>query len=190
MEPRLRYGKVAPGVRGAMLGLEKYVESSGLEPGLLNLIKIRASQINGCAWCLDMHTKDARAAGETEQRIYALSAWRETPFYTPKERAALGWTEAVTLVAASGVPDEVFEEACKHFTEKELVDLTMAVVAINGWNRFNVAFRTVPGDYRPTPSPKTGSPRAKADGRSTGQSQWGSPARKSVGSILCRSRLP
>ena len=104
MKPRLGYGKVAPGVREAMLGLEKYVESSGLESGLLNLIKIHASQINRCAWCLDMHTKDARAAGETEQRIYALSAWRETPFHTSKERAALGWTEAVTLVATSGVP--------------------------------------------------------------------------------------
>ncbi len=163
MKPRLSYGKVAPGVREAMLGLEKYVESSGLGPGLLNLIKIRASQINRCAWCLDMHTKDARAAGETEQRIYALSAWRETPFYTPKERAALAWTEAVTLVAASGVPEDVFEEARKHFAEKELVDLTMAVIAINGWNRFNVAFGTVPGDYRPTPSPRTGVPKAKAD---------------------------
>ncbi|MDG6945792.1 MAG: carboxymuconolactone decarboxylase family protein [Nitrososphaerota archaeon] len=168
MKPRLSYGKVAPGVREAMLGLEKYVESSGLGPGLLNLIKIRASQINRCAWCLDMHAKDARAAGETEQRIYALSAWRETPFYTPKERAALAWTEAVTLVAASGVPEDVFEEARKHFAEKELVDLTMAVVAINGWNRFNVAFGTVPGDYRPTPSSRTVVPKAKADRRSTG----------------------
>ena len=153
MEPRLSYGKVAPGVRDAMLGLEKYVGSSGLEPGLLDLVKIRASQINGCAWCLDMHTKDAREAGETEQRIYALSAWRETPFYTPRERAALGWTEAVTLVAAKGVPDDVFAEARRRFSEKELVDLTMAVVAINGWNRLNVAFRTVPGDYQPTRAP-------------------------------------
>ncbi len=151
MKPRLSYGKVSPGVHDAMLGLEKYVDSTGLEPGLLNLIKIRASQINGCAWCLDMHAKDARALGETEQRIYSLSAWRETPFYTPRERAALGWTEAVTLVA-EGVADEVFEEAREHFSEKELVDLTMAVVAINGWNRFNVAFRSVPGDYQPPPS--------------------------------------
>ena len=131
----------------AMLALEKYVSSSGLEQGLLNLVKIRASQINGCAWCLDMHTKEARAAGETEQRIYCLPAWRETPFYTSRERAALSWTEAVTLVASKGVTDEVYQEARKQFSEKELVDLTLAVVAINGWNRFNVAFRTVPGDY-------------------------------------------
>ena len=154
MKPRLSYGKVAPGVRDVMLGLEKYIGSSGLEPGLLDLIKIRASQINGCAWCLDMHTKDARAAGETEQRVYSLSAWRETPFYTPRERAALGWTESVTLVAVKGVPDDVFEEARKYFSEKELIDLTMAVIAINGWNRFNVAFRTVPGDYQPTRASK------------------------------------
>ena len=160
MRPRLRYGKVAPGVRDAMLGLEKYVDSTGIEPGLLNLIKIRASQINGCAWCLDMHAKDAREDGETEQRIYSLSAWRDTPFYTPRERAALGWTEAVTLVATEGVPDDLFEEARKQFSERELVDLTVAVVAINGWNRFNVAFRTVPGDYHPK---KRQPPSAKAD---------------------------
>ena len=160
MRPRLRYGKVAPGVRDAMLGLEKYVDSTGIEPGLLNLIKNRASQINGCAWCLDMHAKDAREDGETEQRIYSLSAWRDTPFYTPRERAALGWTEAVTLVATEGVPDDLFEEARKQFSERELVDLTVAVVAINGWNRFNVAFRTVPGDYQPK---KRQTPSAKAD---------------------------
>lgn len=140
-----------------MLELEKYVRSAGLEPGLLDLVKIRASQINGCAWCLDMHTKDARAAGETEQRIYALSAWRETPFFSQRERAALDWTEAVTLVAAGGVPDGVYERARQQFREKELADLTLAVVAINGWNRLNVAFRTVPGDYKPEGSPKAGS---------------------------------
>ena len=149
MKARLNYGRVAPGVHDAMLGLEKYVDATGLESGLLNLIKIRASQINGCAWCLDMHAKDARVGGETEQRVYAISAWKETRFYTPRERAALAWTEAVTLVSSSSVPDDVFEEARKQFSEKELVDLTMAVVAINGWNRFNVAFRTVPGDYQP-----------------------------------------
>jgi len=149
MKPRLNYGKVAPGVTEAMLGLERYVGSSGLEPSLLNLVKTRASQINGCAWCLDMHTKDARAMGETEQRLYALSAWRETPFYTPRERAALDWTESVTLVAEKGVSDDVYREARKHFDEKELVDLSMAVIAINGWNRLNVAFRTVPGHYQP-----------------------------------------
>ncbi len=166
MKPRLSYGKVAPGVHDAMLGLEKYVSTTGLEAGLLDLVRIRASQMNGCAWCLDMHTKDARAADETEQRIYALSAWRETPFYTPRERAALAWAEAVTLVA-NGVPDDVFEEASKHFNEKELVDLTMAVVAINGWNRFNVAFRSVPGDYQPTPRLRAGSQNAKAGSRPT-----------------------
>ncbi len=132
-----------------MLGLEKYVRSTGLEASLLNLVKTRASQINECAWCLDMHTKDARALGETEQRLYALSAWRESPFYTERERAALAWTEEVTLVSESHVPDEVFEEARRHFTEKELVDLTLAIIAINGWNRLNVSFRTVAGDYRP-----------------------------------------
>ena len=153
LDSRMSYGKVAPGAREAMLGLERYVDSSGLEPSLLNLIKTRASQINRCAWCLDMHTKDARTEGESEQRLYSLSAWRETPFYTPRERAALAWTEAVTLVAEGGVPDDVYEAALEHFAEKELVDLTMAVVAINGWNRLNVAFRTVPGDYKPRRRP-------------------------------------
>ena len=149
MEARLNYGKVAPGVRDAIGGLASYVRSSGLEPSLLDLIDVRASQINGCAWCLDMHTKDAREAGESEQRLYALSAWRESPFYTPRERAALAWTEAVTLVADTHVPDEVYEEARRQFTEKELVDLTLAVIAINSWNRLNVAFRTVAGSYKP-----------------------------------------
>lgn len=148
MKPRLEYRKVAPGVAEAMLGVGKYVRSSGLEPSLLTLVDIRASQINGCAWCLDMHTKDARAAGESEQRLYALPAWRETPFYTARERAALAWTEAVTLVSEDHVPDGVYEEALKSFTEKELVDLTLAVIAINGWNRLNVAFKKVPGDYQ------------------------------------------
>lgn len=138
-----------------MLALEKYVESSGLESSLLNLIKTRASQLNGCAWCLDMHTKDARAEGEAEQRLYALVAWRDTPFYGARERAALAWTEAVTLVAQTQVPDEVYREARKHFSEKELVDLTLAIIAINGWNRLNVSFRTVPGDYEPSRGQKT-----------------------------------
>ena len=149
MEARLNYAKVSPGVLDAMLGLERHVESSDLEPSLLNLVKTRASQINGCAWCLDMHTKDARALGETEQRLYLLSTWREVPFFTPRERAALAWTECVTLVSERGLPDEVYEEARKHFTEIELVDLTLAVIAINGWNRLNVTFGTVPGDYKP-----------------------------------------
>ena len=131
-----------------MLALNKYAESSGLEHSLLELIKIRASQINGCAYCLDMHTIDARAGGETEQRIYVLDAWREAPFYTDRERAALAWTEAVTLVSETHVPDDVYEEARKHFSEEELVKLTWALVVINGWNRIAIAFRSEPGQYR------------------------------------------
>jgi len=153
MQPRLDYKKAAPGASAAILKLEEYVSSTGLETSLLDLVKIRASQINGCAWCLDMHTKDARARGETEQRLYALPAWRETPFYTSRERAALAWAESVTLIAQSGVPDQVYEEAKREFSGKELVDLTMAIVAINSWNRLNVAFRTVPGDYVPQKRP-------------------------------------
>lgn len=141
--------KVAPGVREAMRELKKYLRNSGLEESLLNLVDIRASQLNGCGWCLDMHAKEARALGETEQRIYMLSTWRESPLYSDRERAALEWTDSVTLVADSQVPDHVYEESRKHFTEKELVDLTLAIVAINGYNRLNVAFRTVPGSYKP-----------------------------------------
>jgi len=132
-----------------MRTLEKYVRTCGIEPKLLELIKIRASQINGCAYCLDMHTKDARAQGETEQRIYALNAWRETPFFTEKERAALAWTESVTQVSTSQVSDEVYEIVRQHFDEKEIVNITTAIVAINGWNRFAVSFRSVPGAYQP-----------------------------------------
>ncbi|MBX6342449.1 MAG: carboxymuconolactone decarboxylase family protein [Thermomicrobiaceae bacterium] len=151
MEQRIDYRRVAPGVTQAMRALEGYVRESGLEPTLLELVKVRASQINGCAYCLDMHTKDARALGESEQRLYALSAWREAPFYTDRERAALAWTEALTLVAVDHVPDAVYEEARRHFTEKELVDLTVAVVAINGWNRLAIALRSpVPGSYQPS----------------------------------------
>jgi AhpD family alkylhydroperoxidase len=139
-----------PGVAQAMMGLETYLrKSSGLEPALVELVKMRSSQINGCAYCLDMHSKDARARGETEQRLYCLPAWRETPFYTDRERAALAWTEAVTLITEGHVPDEVFEEARKHFSEAELANLTLAVVTINGWNRFAIAFRSVPGAYKP-----------------------------------------
>jgi len=132
----------------AMLALEKYVHACGLEPKLIELVKMRASQINGCAYCLDMHSKDARALGETEQRLYALNAWRETPFYGERERAALEWTEAVTLVAETHVPDEIYEQARKHFSEKELLDLTFAVVVINSWNRLAVSLRAVPGTYQ------------------------------------------
>ena len=151
MEPRIQSAKVAPGVVAAMGALEKYVRSSGLEPSLIELVKLRASQINGCAYCIDMHTKDARARGETEQRLYALSVWRETPFYTEKERAALAWTEAVTQVSTSHVPDDVYELTRQHFSDKELVDLTAATIAINGWNRLAISFQAVPGTYQPVP---------------------------------------
>src|SRR5437762_5314818 len=148
MQTRLDYGKAAPGSVQAMYKLEKYVEESGLERPLLELVKTRVSQINGCAYCIDMHTKDARASGETEQRLYGLSAWRETPFYTDRERAALAWTEAVTLVSDGPVPDALYQEARRHFSVKELVDLTLAMIAINAWNRLSISFRTVPGTYR------------------------------------------
>jgi len=120
-----------------------------LEPSLLELIKVRASQINGCAYCVDMHTKDARAAGETEQRLYAVAVWEEAPFFTERERAALAWTEALTVVSQGHAPDGVYKIAREHFNEKELVDLTMAIVAINGWNRLAVGFRAVAGSYQP-----------------------------------------
>ena len=149
MQPRIDARRSAPAAFQAISALEAYVRRTWhAEPILLGLLKMRASQLNGCAYCLDMHSKDARAHGETEQRLYALSAWRETPFFTDRERAALAWAEAVTLVAG-GVPDTVYEEARRHFTERELIDLTWAVVAINGWNRLNVAFRTMPGVYKP-----------------------------------------
>lgn len=149
MQPRLNVSRISPDGNNAMYGLEAYVHKSGLEPSLLELVKTRASQINGCGYCLDMHTRDARAQGETEQRLYTLSAWRETPFFTGRERAALAWTEAVTNVAQTGVPDDVYEAAAGYFAEKELVDLTLAIVAINGWNRMAIAFRKVPGSYQP-----------------------------------------
>jgi AhpD family alkylhydroperoxidase len=133
----------------AMLKLSHTVETSGLERSLLELVKIRASQINGCAYCLDMHTKDARALGEAEQRIYGLSAWRETPYFTPRERAALSWTEAVTRVADTRVPDDVYEEVRPHFTEEELLSLTFEVVVINSWNRLAIASRALAGSYQP-----------------------------------------
>ncbi|WHZ11042.1 MAG: 4-carboxymuconolactone decarboxylase domain/alkylhydroperoxidase AhpD family core domain protein [Burkholderiaceae bacterium] len=149
MTQRINYAKAAPGALAAMQGLEKYVRGCGLEHPLLELVKTRVSQINGCAFCLDMHTKDARAAGETEQRLYVLPAWRETGFYTPRERAALAWTEAVTKLTDQEVPDAVYEEARRHFDEKSLVDLTLAVIAINGWNRLSIPFRVEAGTYQP-----------------------------------------
>jgi AhpD family alkylhydroperoxidase len=133
----------------AMFGLSGYLARPGLEPSLLELVKLRASQINGCAYCLDMHTKDARARGESEQRIYLLAAWRESPFYSERERAALLWTEAVTLIADDRVPDAVYEEVRRQFSDDELLALTMAVITINAFNRLNVALRTVPGAYQP-----------------------------------------
>ena len=149
MEPRFDIGKVSPGAYQAMLGLEKYLHQCGLEESLLHLIKLRTSQINGCAYCLDMHWKDLRAIGESEQRLYSLDAWEESPYYTDRERAALAWTEAVTRVADTHVPDSVYEKVRKHFSEKELADLTLAVATINSWNRLSIASRTVPGSYQP-----------------------------------------
>lgn len=149
MEQRIDYATAAPEALRTMLAMERYVRGSGLEHALLHLVKLRASQINGCAYCVDMHSKDARAGGESEQRLYALSVWRETPFFTERERAALAWTEALTRVGDGGVPDDLFDLAREHFSEKELVDLTMAVVAINGWNRIAIPFRTPVGSYQP-----------------------------------------
>jgi AhpD family alkylhydroperoxidase len=150
VEPRIAHTNyIASGLGRAMLSLQKEVEASGLEHSLLELVKMRSSQINGCAYCLDMHSKDARAAGETEQRLYALSAWHEAPFYTPRERAALAWTESVTRVADTHVPDDVYAEARAHFTEQEIIALTFALVAINGWNRLCVSFRVPAGTYQP-----------------------------------------
>ena len=149
MKLRIEYGGVAPEGMKAMRGLERYVRQCGLEESLLELVKLRASQINGCAYCIDMHTKDARAQGEKEQRLYALAAWEETPFFSERERAALTWAEAVTKIGEGHVPDAVYEYVCRYLSEKELVDLTLAIVAINGWNRLAISFRTVPGTYIP-----------------------------------------
>ena len=166
---RIDLHNVNPAAYAAMLNLQKYVNAAPLDHKMMELVKMRASQINGCAYCLDMHSQDARAAGETEARLHVLAAWHEAPFYTDRERAALAWTEAVTLVADTHVPEEdrrlvvhriqelkakleaegLFEEARKHFSEKELVDLTLAIVTINGWNRLCVAFRVPPGTYKP-----------------------------------------
>ena len=148
-DPRIDYWRTAPQGLAALRALQMYVESCGLEPSLLELMKIRASQINGCAYCIDMHTKDARRTGETDQRLYALSAWRETPFFTERERAVLAWTEAVSRISAGHVDDSLYETLRQHLTEKEIVDLTLGVVAINGWNRLAISFRTRPGGDQP-----------------------------------------
>jgi AhpD family alkylhydroperoxidase len=151
MQPRLDYRKASPQAFQAMVQLEAVVRRSGIDPLLLELIKIRASQLNGCAYCIDMHTKDARAHGETEQRIYALSAWRETSFYSEKERAALAWTEAITNIQQGHASDDVYEELSRNFSEAERMNLTLAIVTINGWNRIAIAFRPEPGSYQPAP---------------------------------------
>ena len=149
MEPRIDLCKISPEGYKAMLGLEHYLSHSSIEKKLLHLLKLRVSQINGCAFCLDMHWKDLQVEGENEQRMYSLDAWRETPYYSDRERAALAWAEAVTKVTDGHVPDEVYEQARQHFSEQELAELTIAVVAINGWNRISIAFRVVPGTYQP-----------------------------------------
>lgn len=157
MEPRINFTKVDPKSYQAMAGVESYVRQSGLEQPLLELIRMRASQINGCAYCLDMHSKDARAAGETEQRLYELNAWEEAPFYSERERAALAWTESLTLVSETHVPDGVFERVKKQFSEAEIVALSMAIVSINAWNRLAIAMRAVPGSYQPQAHPAAAS---------------------------------
>jgi AhpD family alkylhydroperoxidase len=149
MKERIDYKKVAPDAYKAMQGIETYVRRSGLEHSLLELVKTRVSQVNGCAHCLDMHTKEARAAGETEQRLYLLPAWREAPFYSDRERAALVWAEALTQISTNDVPDELYAEVRRHFDEKALVDLTLAIIGINGWNRLAVPFRSETGSYQP-----------------------------------------
>jgi AhpD family alkylhydroperoxidase len=149
MKSRIDFTRISPQSLKPLFALGAQIEASGLEHSLLELVKMRTSQINGCAYCLDMHSKDARAEGETEQRLYLLDAWRETLLYSERERAALAWTEAVTLVAEGHVPDDAYDEASNHFTEDELVALTLAITAVNSWNRLNIAFRMEAGNYRP-----------------------------------------
>ena len=156
MEPRIDYLKSARGAYHALLGIEHYLQQCGLEESLQNLIKLRVSQINGCAYCIDMHWKDLKAAGEAEQRLYGLDAWEESPYYTERERAALAWAESVTNIQEGHVPDGVFERVKEFFNDKELADLTLAVTAINSWNRLSIAARTVPGTYQP--AKKQGAP--------------------------------
>lgn len=151
MPVRLNYGKIAPGVYDAMDALDTYLAGCGLEESLLHLIRLRASQLNGCAYCLDMHWKDLRALGESEMRLAVLDAWRDAPFYTAREQAALAWTEAVTFVTRDHLPDALVHEVRQQFTEKELADLTLAITTINAWNRLSIAARLVPGTYQPAP---------------------------------------
>jgi AhpD family alkylhydroperoxidase len=169
MEPRLQHSKIAPQGFQAALQLHNYVTHCGLERSLLDLINVRASQINGCAYCIDIHAREARAAGESEQRLYALSAWREAPFYSDRERAALAWTEAVTRISIDNVSDEIYEQARRYFSEKELVDLTLAVASINTFNRLSTSFRNpVPGRFTPPAGP------SREDQPSQSQSHSGS----------------
>ena len=163
MAARIDYEKVAPGAVQALLRLEEYACGTGLESSLLELVRLRASQMNGCAYCVDMHTKDARNRSETEQRLYAVAVWEDAPFFTERERAALAWTEAVTWVSWKHVPDDVYQAARRHFSEKELVDLTLAVIAINGWNRLSISYRRVAGTYQP--ADKKTAPVMKQDGQ-------------------------
>lgn len=149
MKPRFNYAKSAPGVYDAMDALDQYLTGSSIEETLLHLVRLRASQLNGCAYCIDMHWKDLRALGETEQRLYGLDAWRESPYYSAREAAALAWTEAVTLVREGQVPDAIHEEVRKHLNEREISDLTLAIATINAWNRLSIAARLTPGGYRP-----------------------------------------
>jgi AhpD family alkylhydroperoxidase len=149
MSQRMNYNAASPAGMKALGGVYGHIMQSGLAKTLVDLVYLRVSQINGCAYCIDMHSKDARHAGETEQRLYAVPVWRETPFYTPRERAALAWAEAVTEIYKGGVSDELLALAREHFTERELVDLTMAVVAINGWNRLAITFHAPVGTYVP-----------------------------------------
>ena len=145
METRFNYAKAAPEIYTAMDALDQYLGKCGLDESLLHLVRLRASQINGCAYCIDMHWKDLRAINETEQRLYSLDAWRECPYYSDRERAALAWTEAVTLITNGHVPDAIYAEVRRHFSEKELSDLTLAVATINAWNRLSISARLVPG---------------------------------------------
>jgi AhpD family alkylhydroperoxidase len=163
MQERIKYSKTAPEAAEILRSLERYITKTSLEPELVELVKLRASQINGCAYCIDMHTKDARSRGESEQRLYGVSAWREAPFYNERERAALAWAESVTLVSEDQVPDEIYNLAKAQFTEKELVDLTWVVIAINAWNRLAISFRTPAGSYQPDHPVSKKNPPEKAE---------------------------
>lgn len=149
MKARLSYYQLMPDAMQALEGIDSYIQQCGLEASLLELVRLRASQINGCAYCLDMHSKDARSKGETEQRLYGLGAWQESPFYSERERAALAFTEAVTLIFETHVPEAIYTQAKEHFSDEELVNLAMVIVTINAWNRLAVTFRSVPGTYQP-----------------------------------------